>query len=53
MVKYNRILLNYLRGVMSEDAFAVYMDFIGEGDSEDTTNFDEFDEEENEENKEE
>lgn len=30
MVRYNRILLNYLREVMSRDDFSVYMDFIGE-----------------------
>ena len=29
-MKYNRILLNYLREVISEDAFAIYMDFIGQ-----------------------
>jgi len=30
MARYNRVLLNYLREVMSRDDFAVYMDFIGE-----------------------
>jgi len=30
MAKYNRILLNYLKSNMSPDAFAIYLDFIGQ-----------------------
>ena len=30
MAKYNRILLNYLKESMSPEAFAVYLDFIGQ-----------------------
>jgi len=49
MAKYNRILLNYLKESMSPEAFAIYLDFIGQ--DEDIESF--YDEDVEEENVEE
>lgn len=49
MAKYNRVLLNYLKESMSPEAFAIYLDFIGQ--DEDIESF--YDEEVEEENTEE
>jgi len=32
MARYNRILLNYLKETMSPEAFAIYLDFIGQNE---------------------